>query len=115
MVRVHPGGGFRLQHRLEGAETIADIVHIHRSAGIDHVNTGRAVGLHLQGLLRQLLRSGHMAHHQKAYGVHAQFAGKGDMLRGNIRLGAVGRHPHYPRSGLIGVFQIVQRADAGQQ
>ena len=115
MVRVHPGGGFRLQHRLEGAKAIADIAHIHRPPGIDHVDTGRAVGLHLQRLLRQLLRGGHMAHHQKADGVHAQLAGEGDMLRRDIRLGAVGRHPHHPRPGLIGVFQIVQRANTGQQ
>ena len=46
-----------------------------------------------------------MAHHQEADGVHAQLAGEGDMLRGNIRLGAVGRHPHHPRPGLIRVFQ----------
>lgn len=56
MVRVHPGGGFRLQHRLEGAEAIANIVHVHRPAGIHHVNTGGAVGFHLQRLLRQLFR-----------------------------------------------------------
>ncbi|CAM6570184.1 hypothetical protein KLMIMM047B_28955 [Klebsiella michiganensis] len=112
-MRVHPGGGFRLQHRLEGAEAIANIVHVHRPAGIHHVNTGGAVGFHLQRLLRQLFRGGHMAHHQEADGVHAQLAGESDMLRGNIRLGAVGRHAHHPRPGLIRVFQVVQRANAG--
>ncbi len=54
-----------------------------------------------------------MAHHQEADGVHAQLAGEGDMLRGNIRLGAVGRHAHHPRPGLIRVFQVVQSANAG--
>ena len=56
-----------------------------------------------------------MAHHQEADGVHAQLAGEGDMLRGNIRLGAVGGHAHHPRACLIRIFQVMQGTDAGKQ
>ncbi len=56
-----------------------------------------------------------MAHHQKTDGVHSQLAGKGNMLRRDVRFAAVGGDPHHPRSGLIRRFQIVQRADARQQ
>ncbi|SLR13358.1 Uncharacterised protein [Klebsiella pneumoniae] len=56
-----------------------------------------------------------MAHHQKTDGVHPQLAGKGNMLRGDVRFAAVGGDPHHPRPGLIRRFQIVQRADARQQ
>ncbi len=52
---------------------------------------------HLQRLLRQRLRGDHMAHHQKTDGVHPQLAGKGNMLRGDVRFAAVGGDPHHPR------------------
>ena len=115
MMGMHPGGGLRLQHRLQGAEAVANVVHVHRPAGIHHIDTGRAIRFHLQRLLRQRLRGDHMAHHQKTDGVHPQLAGKGNMLRGDVRFAAVGGDPHHPRPGLIRRFQIVQRADARQQ
>ncbi len=34
MMGMHPGGGLRLQHRLQGAEAVANVVHVHRPAGI---------------------------------------------------------------------------------
>ncbi|MDT4873851.1 hypothetical protein FQZ97_1091170 [compost metagenome] len=56
-----------------------------------------------------------MAHHQKAHGVHAQLAGVLDVLLRDIRLGAVGRHAHHASARVIGVLQIVDSADSGQQ
>ncbi|MCY1535092.1 hypothetical protein D9M68_704830 [compost metagenome] len=115
MVGVHAGLGFRLEHRLEGAHTIADVLHVHRAAGVGHVDAGRAVALHQLALTRQFLGRDHVAHHQEADGVHAQVAGVFDVLPGHIRLGAVGGDAHDARAGLVGVLQVVHRADAGQQ
>ncbi|MCY1516103.1 hypothetical protein D9M68_507160 [compost metagenome] len=56
-----------------------------------------------------------MAHHQEADGVHAEAAGVFDVLFRYVRLGAVGGYPHASRAGVIGSFQVMHGADAGQQ
>lgn len=105
MVSMHPGFRFRLQHRFQGAEAIANVRHVHCPAGIDHIDTGRTVVFHQLRLLRQFLRRGHVAHHQKADGVHAQLARILNMLGRHVRFGAVGRHAHHPRTGTVRVFR----------
>ena len=115
MVRVHTGLRFRFKHLFQRAEAIANIVHVHCAAGVHHINTGCAVAFHQFCPLRQIFRRGHMAHHQKTDGVHPEFAGVGNMLRGNVCFGAMRRHTHHAGPCLIGIFQVVQRADTRDQ
>ena len=75
----------------------------------------RAVGLHQLGLRGQLGGLGHVAHHQEAGDVHAQLAGGGDVLRGDVGLGAVGGDPHRAHAERVRALEVVDRADAGQQ
>src|SRR5690554_3535316 len=92
-----------------------DIVHVHRAAGVHHVDTGSTVAFHQLGLLGQTLRSLHVAHHQEAHGVHAQLASVLDVLFGHIRLGAVGGYPDNACTSLVGVIQVMNSTNAGQQ
>ncbi|MCY1358997.1 hypothetical protein D9M69_455480 [compost metagenome] len=115
VVRVHAGLGLGIQDRLEGAHAVADVLHVHGATGVGHVDALRAVALHQLALSGQFFRRNHVAHHQEADGVHAQLAGVLDVLPGDVRLGAVGGDAHDPRAGLVGVLQVVHRADAGQQ
>ena len=63
VVRMHAGLGLRIQHRLESAHAVADVVHVHRATGIGHVDALCAVGLHQLALRCQLLSRNHVAHH----------------------------------------------------
>lgn len=56
-----------------------------------------------------------MAHHQEAGDVHADFAGEGDVLGGDVGLGAVRGYPNRTHTEVVGVAQIVDGADAGEQ
>ena len=47
--------------------------------------------------------------------VHAELAGGGDVLSGDVGLGAVGRDADRPDAEVVGVLEVVDRADAGQQ
>ena len=115
MVGVHAGFGFRLEHGLEGAEAVTDVLHVHRAARVGHVHAGRAVAFHQLGLGGQLLGRDHVAHHQETDGVHAQFAGVFDVLLRHVGLGAMGGDAHHPGAGVVGRLQVMHRADAGQQ
>ena len=74
-----------------------------------------AVAFHELGLLGQLLGRAHMRHHQEAGDVHTEFAGVADMLLGDVGLGAMGRYPHRTHAELVGLFEVVDRADPRQQ
>ena len=115
MVSVHAGLRFWFQLCFQGAETVTDIAHVHRTARIHHINTGRTVAFHQLCLLCEILRRGHMAHHQKTNGVHSELAGILNMLGGNISFGTVRCHTNHPRASLPGIFQIVNSADSWQQ
>ncbi len=45
MVSVHAGLRFWFQHCFQGAETVTDIAHVHRTARIHYINAGRTVSL----------------------------------------------------------------------
>src|SRR5690554_1138853 len=115
VVGVDTGLGIRVQHVFNGAEPVADVVHVHGTAGVHHVDTGGTVAFHQLGLFGQALRSLHVAHHQEADGVHAQLARVLDVLLGYIRLGAMGGNTHDPGTGLVGVVQVVNGTDTRQQ
>ena len=74
----------------------------------------RAVAFHQRGLLRQRLGIDHVAHHQEASHIHPQIAGDADMLLADVRLGAVGRHPHRAHADIIGAAQFLDGADTRQ-
>ncbi|EWS63717.1 hypothetical protein Y695_03047 [Hydrogenophaga sp. T4] len=112
---VHAGLCFGLEHVLEGAETLAHVVHAERTARIHHVADRGPIALHQLGLLGQALRCLHVAHHQKAHRFHAEVARVFDVLARDVGLGAVGGHAHNVRAGVVGSFQVVHGADAGQQ
>src|SRR5690554_2181685 len=115
VVSVDTGLGIRVQHVFNGAEPVADVVHVHRAAGVHHVDTGSTVAFHQLGLLGQTLRSLHVAHHQEAHGVHAQLAGVLDVLFGHVGFGAVGGYPNNACTSLVGVIQVMNSTNAGQQ
>ncbi len=112
---MHAQLGFRLEYGLEGAHALANVVHVHRPTGVGHVDALRAVALHQLGLAGQLLGREHVAHHQKADGVHAEFAGVLNVLFRHIRLAAVSGHPHAAGTGVIGGLEVMHAADARQQ
>jgi hypothetical protein len=115
VVGVHAGLGFRFEHGLERTDAVADVLHVHGAAGVGHVHAGRSVAFHQLGLGGQLLVGDHVAHHQKASGVHAQLAGVFDVLFRDIRFGAMGVDPHHTSTGVVGGFQVRHRANTGQQ
>src|SRR5690554_576272 len=115
VVGVDAGLGLRFQHVFEGAEPVPDVVHVHGTAGVDHVQAGGAVVFHQLRLFGETLWGLHVAHHQEADGVHAQLSGVFNVLFGDVRFGAVGGHAHDAGTGLVGVVQVFHGADAGQQ
>ena len=115
VVRVDATLGLGLQHAVIGLGPRGDIVHVHRAAAVGDVDAMRAVAFHQLGLLGERLGRGDVAHHQRARDVHAQPACIFDVLARDIGLGAVRRHTDGPHAHLIGVLQIVDRADAGEQ
>jgi hypothetical protein len=115
MVGMHAGLRFRLEHVLEGAEALAHVVHAERAARVHHVAHSGAVALHQLGLLGQALRRGQVAHHQETDRFHAQVARVLDVLARDVGFGAMGRHPDDARAGIVGRFQVVHGADAGQE
>ncbi|MNM69773.1 hypothetical protein D3C81_813860 [compost metagenome] len=115
VVGVHAGLGRRIEHRLEGAHAVTDVLHVHRATGVGHVDALRTVALHQLALRGQLLGGDHVAHHQEADGVHAERTGVLDVLLRHVRFGAVGGDAHRTGAGVVGGLQIVHRADAGQQ
>ncbi|MNP26947.1 hypothetical protein D3C76_1198310 [compost metagenome] len=109
------GVGRRVEHSLDRAESRADVVHVHRPARVHHVDASSAVALHQLGLPGQPFGRLHVAHHQEAHRVHAQFAGVLDVLARHVGLGAVGGHADDAGTGVVGVLQIVEGADPWQQ
>ena len=71
---MNAGFGFRLENILERPEAVPDVVHVHGAAGVHHVQAGGTVVFHQLGLFGEPLRGLHVAHHQKADGVHAELA-----------------------------------------
>ena len=86
--------GPRLQHVAVGADAVSHVAHRQPSAGVGDIDAVRAVALHQLGLRGERVGLDHVAHHQEAGHVHAQVAGGGDVLRGDVRLGAVGGDAH---------------------
>ena len=85
------------------------------AAGVGDVDAVGAVGLHQLGLLGQLLGGRHVGHHQEAGDVHAELAGGGDVLGGDVGLGAVGGDADRADAEVVGVAELLDGADAGQQ
>ena len=92
-----------------------DVVHGQPAAGVGDVDAVRAVGLHQLGLLGELLGRRHVGQHQESGDVHAELAGGGDVLGGDVGLGAVGGDADRADAEVAGVLQLVDGADAGQQ
>src|SRR5690554_4105568 len=115
VVGMDTGFGFRLENVFQGAEAVPDVVHVHGTAGVHHVQAGGAVVFHHLRLFSQALRGLHVAHHQEADGVHAQLSCVLDVLFGDIGFGAVGSHTYDTGTGFVGVVQVVDGTDTGQQ
>ena len=115
LVGVDADLGAGVEHVAVGADPVADAVHGQAAAGVGDVDAVRAVGLHQLGLLGELRGRGHVAHHQEAGDVHAEVAGGGDVLGGDVGLGAVGGDPHRADAEVVGALEVVDGADAGQQ
>ncbi len=86
-----------------------------RAGRVDHVHALRARVNHDPGLPGQLSGPDPVAEHQEPDGLHAEVAGGGEMLHGDVGLGAVRGDPGHRRPGVPGMPQVVGRAEAGQQ
>jgi len=106
--------GGRVDDVAVGADTGLDPVHGEAAARVDDIDAVGAVGLHHFRLLGEAFGGVELAHHQEPGDVHAELAGGGDVLGGDVGLGAVGGHPDRPDADLVGAFEVVGGADAGK-
>jgi hypothetical protein len=56
-----------------------------------------------------------VAEHQEPDGLHAEFAGGSELLHGDVRFGPVGRDAGDGRADLVGVPQVLDGAEPGQE
>ena len=115
VVGVDPALGFGLEHPVIGGEAGGVLIHGHGPAAVRHIDALRAIAFHQQRLLRQRLGRAHVAHHQEARDVHAEVPRRLDVLLRYVCLGAVGGDADRAHAHFIGVLQVMDRADAGQQ
>jgi hypothetical protein len=107
------GGG--VQQVAMGTQPLAHAVHHEPATGVGDVHTVRAVAFHQLRLPRELGGLSHMAHHQEAGDIHAQFAGRRDVLRGAVGLRAVGGDPNRADPEPVRALEFLDRADSGEQ
>jgi len=115
MMRVDAALRLRLEHTIIGLEALGDAVHGERAARVRHIDAVRPIAFHELRLRRQRVGRAHMAHHQEAQDIHAEFARGLDMLLRDVGLGAMGCDANRPHAHAIGSLQIVDRADARQE
>ena len=88
----------------------------HQRAGRVHdVDALRAAVDHDPRLLRQPFRADPVREHQEADGLHAHVAGGGEVLQGDVRLGAMRRDPRHRSTRIPRHPQVLYSAEAGQQ
>jgi hypothetical protein len=80
VVAVEADLGFGLEHGAQGADAGLHVVRQHVAGRVGHVHRVGAVALHQLALPGDAGRVVEVGHHQEAGGVHAQLAGKGDVL-----------------------------------
>jgi hypothetical protein len=66
-------------------------------------------------LVGQLGRSDSVAEHQEPHGFHAEVAGGSEMLHCDVRFGAVGRDAGDGRADLVGMPQVLDGPESGQE
>lgn len=98
-----------------GTNPLSHVRHQQSPARVGHVDAVCAVGLHELGLPGQLFGRSHVAHHQEAGHVHAQFACGRDVLSRDVGLGAMGSHANGADSKTRRAFQGLDGADARQK
>ncbi len=115
LVRVDAQLGGRVEDVAVGAHPLADAIHGQPAAGVGDVDAVGAVGLHQQGLLRELLGRGEVAHHQEPGDVHPQVAGGRDVLGGDVRLRAVRCDADRTNAQAVGVLELLDGPDPREQ
>lgn len=98
-----------------GPDPGPDVLGGQPPGGVGDVDAVCPVGLHEQGLRGQFGRLAHMTHHEEPRDVHPEIAGLGDVLRRDVRLGAVRGDPHGAYADLEGPAQFGDRADPGSR
>ncbi len=73
MVRMDTDLSGRTQRLAKRIDPFGDVAHQHRAAGVHDVDAGGAVALHESRLDGERMRGGHVAHHQEADSIHAEF------------------------------------------
>jgi hypothetical protein len=104
-----------LEHGAQGADAGLHVVRQHVAGAVGHIHRVGAVALHQLALAGDALGVVEVGHHQEAGGVHAQLAGKGDVLGRGVGLGAVGGHVHAAGAAVVGRLQLAHGAQAGDQ
>ncbi len=115
VMRMHAGLGCWIENIVHRLEPVGDAVEEQGACAVGDVDAVRAIALHQLGLFRERLGLVHVGQHQQAGDIHPELARDLDMLLGDIGFGAVGGDPDRPRAGVVGVLEIFDRADAGQQ
>lgn len=107
--------GGRVQRVPVGTDPFAYAVHGEPAAGVGDVHAVRPVRLHQPCLGGEFGGGGQVAHHQEPGDVHAEVTGLGDVLRGDVGLGAVGGDANRADTEGVGAFQFGDGADAGEE
>ena len=112
---MHADLGFGLQRIAERADPFGILRGQERAGGVGHIDALGAIALHQLRLLDEPIRGDHVRHHQKGDRIHAEVAGRLDMLPRDVGLGAMRGDADAARAGIVGGLQIVHRADARQE
>lgn len=115
LMRVDADLGRRVEHIAVGRDPFSDRLHRQVSTRVGDIDALRAVRLHELRLLGEQWGRRHVAHHQEARHVHAELACELDVLRRDICLGAVRCDANRADTEVVRPFELVDRADAGQQ
>ncbi|HZO54819.1 MAG TPA: hypothetical protein VFB63_19080 [Bryobacteraceae bacterium] len=115
VMRVHASLRLGVEHFAKGLEPLRYFMREQCTSRIDDIDTMRAIGLHLLGLLSEQCGRQHVRHHQEADGIHPHSAGMFNVLFGNIGLRTVRSDTDAPSASFVGQMNIFNGADTRQQ
>ena len=115
LVTVEADLGLRADLVVQRLDAGLRLTQDQRSRRVDDVYALRSGIDHDARLLGKLCGIDAVREHEEADGLHPEFTCRGEVLERGVRLGAVGRDPRDRRTALVGVLEVVDGSDAGQQ